>query len=144
MAKLTLANGTIFEGTPAEIREWMEMGDIVAQAPKARKARKATGSATAVADKVEFTTRKGEVKLVSAAQAAVWEAHRNRQHENLDEVKAKSATAMQGYKPSKELKEALKANPVMTTKQAKELGFPKYATGKDLKALKLKLKVYDK
>lgn len=143
MATIKLANGMVFEGTPAECAEW---ANIVAQAPKARAPKKATGSATAVAEaeKVPYTNKHGVTKMVSPARAKAWGGYANRQHESLDEVKAKSAVAMQGYKPSKELKEALKANPTMTQKQAKALGFPKYATGADLKALKHKLKVYGK
>lgn len=129
-----------------EIKELMSMGFTPAQiasmnedAP-ARKGKKPTGAKAP--ELVEFVKKDGTVKLVTPAQAAVWDAARNRQHKTLDEVKAEYDAKRKAFKPSKELIEALKANPIMTRKEAAKLGF--VGTKDELKALKLKHKVYAK
>ena len=135
--------------TIEEIKQLMSMGftteqiaRMCADAP-AHKSKKATGKAApAKAELVEFVKKNGEKKLVSAKQAAVWEAARNRQHKTLDEVKAEYEEKHKNFKPSDELIAALKANPVMTRKEAAKLGF--IGTKDELKALKLAHKVYAK
>lgn len=138
----------------ARIKELMAIGATFAEAHKAAldealafsKGKKPTGKpapAPAKAELVEFVKKDGTVKMVSPKQAAVWEAARNRSNgKTLDEVKAEWEAKHKAFKPSKELIEALKANPVMTRKEAAKLGF--VGTKDELKALKHELKVYAK
>lgn len=137
----------------ARIKELMAMGATFAEAHKAaldevvafsKGNRKGTGKpAPAKAELVEFVKKDGTVKMVSPKQAAVWEAARNRSNgKTLDEVKAEWEAKHKAFKPSKELIAALKANPVMTRKEAAKLGF--VGTKDELKALKNELKVYAK
>ena len=131
-----------------EIKELMAMGFTPeqiarmsedARAPKGSK--KPTGAQAP--ELVEFVKKDGTKKLVSAKQAAVWEAARNRSNgKTLDEVKAEWDAKHKAFKPSDELIRALKANPVMTRKEAAKLGF--VGTKDELKALKLEHNVYAK
>ena len=133
--------------TIEEIKELMHMGFTPEQIARmcedapARKSKKATGKAAP--ELVEFVKKDGSKKLVSAKQAAVWEAARNRSNgKTLDEVKAEYEAKHKAFKPSDELIAALKENPVMTRKEAAKLGF--VGTKDELKALKLAHKVYAK
>lgn len=134
----------------ARIKELMAMGATFAEAHKAaldeaiafgKKGKNPTGAKAP--ELVEFVKKDGTKKLVSAKQAAVWEAARARSNgKTLDEVKAEWEAKHKAFKPSKELIAALKANPVMTRKEAAKLGF--VGTKDELKALKHELKVYAK
>jgi len=135
----------------ARIKELMAMGATFAEAHKAAldeavafgngKGKKPTGKAAP--ELVEFRKKNGEVKMVSPKQAAVWEAARNRSNgKTLDEVKAEWEAKHKAFKPSKELIAALKANPIMTRKEAKAYGF--IGTKDEFKALKIKHNVYAK
>ena len=134
----------------ARIKELMAMGATFAEAHAAalneavafgNKGKKPTGAKAP--ELVEFVKKDGTKKLVSAKQAAVWEAARNRSNgKTLDEVKAEYEAKHKAFKPSDELIAALKANPVMTRKEAAKLGF--VGTKDELKALKLAHKVYAK
>ena len=105
------------------------------------KGKKPTGKAAP--ELVEFVKKDGTRKMVSPKQAAVWEAARARSNgKTLDEVKAEWEAKHKAFKPSKELIAALKANPVMTRKEAAKLGF--VGTKDELMALKHELKVYAK
>jgi hypothetical protein len=135
--------------TITEIKELMSMGFTPEQiarmsADAPAKGKKPTGKpAPAKADKVEFVKKDGTVKMVSPKQAAVWEAARSRSNgKTLDEVKAEWDAKHKAFKPSADLITALKANPVMTRKEAAKLGF--VGTKDELKALKVELKVYAK
>lgn len=134
----------------ARIKELMAIGATFAEAHAAalaeavafgNKAKKPTGAKAP--ELVEFVKKDGTVKQVTAKQAAVWEAARNRSNgKTLDEVKAEYKAKHDAFKPSDALIQALKANPVMTRKEAAKLGF--VGTKDELKALKLAHKVYDK
>lgn len=133
----------------ARIKELMAMGATFAEAHAAAlneavafgKSKKPTGAKAP--ELVEFVKKDGTTKLVSAKQAAVWEAARNRSNgKTLDEVKAEYKAKHDAFKPSNELIAALKANPVMTRKEAAKLGF--VGTKDELKALKIAHKVYSK
>lgn len=134
----------------ARIKELMAIGATFAEAHAAalaeavafgKNGKKPTGAKAP--ELVEFVKKDGTRKMVSAKQAAVWEAARSRSNgKTLDEVKAEWNAKHEAFKPSKELIAALKANPVMTRKDAAKLGF--VGTKDELKALKLELKVYDK
>lgn len=133
----------------ARIKELMAMGATFAEAHKAAldealafgKGKKPTGKAAP--ELVEFVKKDGTRKMVSAKQAAVWEAARSRSNgKTLDEVKAEWDAKHKAFKPSAELIAALKANPVMTRKEAAKLGF--VGTKDELKALKHEYKVYAK
>lgn len=125
--------------TLSEIKALVEMGFTPAQiasmdakAPVGKKAQKksATKAKTATFMKYNVATGKRDIAVpCTEAQKAVWEKH---------EFKTFDAEAWEkqrkAFKPSKALKDAIKANPVITRKQAKELGF--VGTRDDLKALK--------
>lgn len=142
MAKNTI----VIAGTPVEYTTVKQLADIMAamgmtaQAPA--KGKKPTGAKAP--ELVEFVKKDGTRKMVSKAQADVWEAARKRSEgrKSLDEVKAEYEAARKAFKPSKELIAALKANPVMTRKEAAALGF--VGTKDELKALKHKHNVYTK
>lgn len=132
-----------------EIKELMAMGFTPAQiahmsddAP-ARKGKKPTGAkAQPKVEKVEFVKHDGTKVMCTPKQAAAWSKWRDREFKPLDEVKAEWDAKHKAFKPSKELIEALKANPCMTRKEAAKLGF--VGTKDELKALKHKHKVYSK
>lgn len=133
--------------TITEIKELMNMGFTPEQIARmsedtpVRKGKKPTGKTAP--ELVEFVKKDGTVKMVSPKQAAVWEAARNRSNgKTLDEVKAEWEAKHKAYKPSKELIAALKANPIMTRKEAKAYGF--IGTKDEFKALKIKHNVYAK
>ena len=133
--KKIVMDGHVFEYNTVE-----ELKDIMAVMGMSKGTRKGTGKPAP--EKVEFVKKDGTVKMVSPKQAAVWEAARNREHKTLDEVKAEYEAKHKAFKPSDELIRALKANPVMTRKEAMALGF--VGTKDELKALKLAHKVYAK
>lgn len=110
------------------------IANAVAQALASQKApNKGKGGAQ---PKVEYVNKKGEIKLVSEAQAKAWDAWKNREHKTLDEVKAEMDEKKKGYKPSKALIEAIKANRASITREVavKQYGF--VGTKHDLKELK--------
>ena len=134
-----------------EIKELIALGFTPAQIAQMNaennapaKGKKPTGAkAPEAKELVEFTKHDGTKVMCTPKQAAAWEAYRNRSNgKTLDEVKAEWEEAHKNFKPSKELKDALKAKPTMTRKEAAALGF--IGTKDELKALKAKLKVYDK
>ncbi len=134
--------------TITEIKELMAMGFTPEQiahmcddAP-ARKGKKPTG-AKAKPELVEFVKHDGTKVMCTPKQAEAWAKWRDRSNgKTLDEVKAEWEAKHKAFKPSKELIEALKANPVMTRKEAKAYGF--IGTKDEFKALKVKHKVYSK
>ena len=136
--------------TITEIKELMAMGFTPAQiasmsadAPAPAKGKKPTGAkAQPKAEKVEFVKHDGTKVMCTPKQAAAWAKWRDREFKPLDEVKAEWDAKHKAFKPSKELIAALKANPVMTRKEAAKLGF--VGTKDELKALKHELKVYAK
>ena len=116
-----------------------ELNNIIAQAVTQAlaqgKPKKSTGKAQPKAEKVAFTKLNGEVKMVSPAQAAVWEkARANRKP--LDEVKAEYERKHAAYKPSKALKDAIKANRAAITRKVAVEQYGFVGTKDDLKALK--------
>ena len=133
------------------IKELMAMGATFAEAHAAALSeavafgnKTKTGTGAKAPELVEFVKKDGTRKMVSAKQAAVWEAARSRSEgrKSLDEVKAEWDAKHKAFKPSKELIAALKAHPTMTRKEAAKLGF--VGTKDELKALKLAHKVYNK
>ena len=136
-----------------EIKELIAMGFTPAQiaqmsaennAPAKKTAKTPTGKkAPEAKELVEFTKADGTKVMCTPKQAQAWEAYRNRSNgKTLDEVKAEYAEARKNFVPSDALKDALKAKPTMTRKEAAELGF--IGTKDELKALKLELNVYGK
>lgn len=141
-------NNNIINRIKEVAQEYMSMGvsadkafELATEAVKLEQApvkgeRKGTGKAApapeAKAELVEFVKRNGEVKMVSPARAAAWDAARNRERMTLDEVKA--------LKP--EITEAgrayVKAHPLCTRKEAAANGC-KNITKEGLKALKVEL-----
>lgn len=134
--------------TITEIKELMSMGwtpeqisRLCGDAPA--KGKKPTGAkAQPKAELVEFIKHDGTKVMCTPKQAAAWSKWRDREYKPLDEVKAEWDKKHKAFKPSKELIAALKANPVMTRKEAAALGF--VGTKDELKALKHKLGVYSK
>ena len=130
-----------------EIKELMAMGFTPAQIARmsedapAPKSKKATGAkAQPKVEKVEFVKKNGEVKLVSAKQAAVWEAARARSNgKTLDEVKAEWEAKHKAYKPSDALIEAIKANRASITLAVAKAEYGFVGTKQELKALKDKV-----
>lgn len=88
---------------------------------------------------VEFKNKAGKVKFVTPAQAAAWDKYRNRNSKTLDEVKAEWEAKHKAYKPSKELKEAIKANRAGITLAVAKEKFGFVGTKQELKALKEKV-----
>ena len=125
--------------TPAQIAQMNAENNAPAEGKKPTGAK-----AQPKAEKTEtFVKMDGTEVACTPAQKQAWEAYRNRSNgKTLDEVKAEWEEAHKNFKPSKELKDALKAKPTMTRKEAAALGF--IGTKDELKALKAKLKVYDK
>lgn len=72
MATIKLANGITFTGTPQEIADFLKTSGITLGKGKAD-----AGKATKSVELVEFKKKNGEVKMVSKAQAQVWENRRN-------------------------------------------------------------------
>lgn len=133
--ELMALGATFTEAHTAALDEWKAMNG---------KGKKPCGKpAPAKAELVEFVKADGTKKLVSPKQAEAWNKWKSHSNgKTLDEVKAEWEAKHKAFKPSKELIEALKANPVMTRKEAAKLGF--VGTKDELKALKHELKVYAK
>ena len=134
--KELMAMGASFsEAHAAALNEAVAFGNKTSKKPTGKKAQPK-------AEKVEFTKHDGTTVMCTPKQAAAWEKWRGREFKPLDEVKAEWEAKHKAFKPSKALKDALKANPVMTRKEAAKLGF--VGTKDELKALKNELKVYAK
>lgn len=83
--------------------------------------------------KVAFTKKDGTVKMVSKAQADAWTQYRdNAQPFDADAWNAKRSA----YKPSKALKDAIKANRAAITHKVAKEAYGFVGTKKDLAALK--------
>ena len=82
---------------------------------------------------VPFTKHDGTVVMTTQAQADAW-AKRRDSYVPKETVLKDWETKRASYKPSKELLDAIKANPTITRKEAKTLGF--VGTSDDLWNLK--------
>ena len=136
--EITINGITVGAPTQAEA---IEIAQKLMGTPKS-KGKVATGAkAQPKADKVEFVKKDGTIKYVSAAQAAVWEDARKRSEgrKSLDEVKAEWEAAHKAYKPSKELKDAIKADRASITHEVAKSKYGFVGTKKELKALKDKV-----
>lgn len=88
---------------------------------------------------VEFKKADGTTVQCTQAQAKAWEAWRDGSADrkaNRDEALAKHATAMQAYKPSKALKDAIKADRASITFAVAKDKYGFVGTKQTLKALK--------
>lgn len=104
------------------------------------KGKKATGAkAQPKAEKVEFVKHDGTKVMCTPKQAKAWEAYRSREYKPLDEVKAEWEAKHKAYKPSKELKEAIKANRASITLAVAKEQYGFVGTKAELKALKDKV-----
>ena len=83
-----------------------------------------------------FTKKDGTKVACTPAQAKIWSAYvdraQNREHNLAEWEKSRKA-----YKPNKAIKDAIKAHPTMTRKEAMEFGF--VGTKEDLRNLKAQL-----
>jgi hypothetical protein len=73
-----------------------------------------------------FTKHDGTVVMTTAAQAQVWEKHREGYNNRVANKEANLKAwedKRKAWKPTQAFVKAVKANPTMTVKQAKELGF---------------------
>ena len=130
-----------------EIKELMAMGwtpeQITRMCEDARtpaKGKKPTGSkAQPKAEKVEFVKHDGTKVMCTPKQAAAWEKYRSREFKPLDEVKAEWEAKHKAYKPSKELKEAIKTNRASITLEVAKKQYGFVGTKAELKALKAKV-----
>lgn len=118
------------------------IAQAVAQALAQEKAKKATGKIQPKAEKVEYTNAKGETKLITRKQA---ENYASRKHTDEEKAawKAKREKALadfesnrEGYKPSKDLIEAIKRDRASITRQVAKEQYGFVGTKKDLQALK--------
>lgn len=133
--ELMALGATFTEAHTAALDEWKAMNGKG----------KAKGTGEPAPEKVEYTKADGTVIMCTPKQAAHFEELKANAPERKAKFEAMCAEwerKYAEYKPSKELIEALKANPIMTRKEAVKLGF--VGTKDDLKALKAKHKVYSK
>lgn len=107
-----------------------------ALASAGKKPAKSTAKAQPKADLVPFTKHDGTVRMGTPKQVAAWTKWQNREFKPLDEVKAEYEAKRAAYKPSKALKDAIKANRAAITRKVavKQYGF--VGTKDELKALK--------
>lgn len=116
------------------------IADAVAQAIAAQPTTAGkTGKGKPAVELVEFKKANGETKMVTPAQAEAWTKYRDGAGDRkaaFEQMKQDWTAKREGYKPSKALKDAIKANRAsITHKVAKEqYGF--VGTKKDLQALK--------
>lgn len=120
-----------------------ELADIMAvmgmNAP-ARKGKKPCGAkAPKQAELVEFVKHDGTKVMCTPKQAEAWSKWRDREYKPLDEVKAEWDKKHKAYKPSKELKEAIKANRASITHAVAKEQYGFVGTKAELKALKDKV-----
>ncbi len=137
--KYEITMNGITVGAPT-MAEAIEIAQSLMGTPKS-KGKKATGAkAQPKAEKVEFVKKDGTVKMVSKAQARVWEEARNRSNgKTLDEVKAEWNAKHDAYEPSEELIKAIKANRASITHGIAKEQYGFVGTKKELKALKDKV-----
>lgn len=86
-----------------------------------------------------FTKHDGTVVMTTAAQAAAWEKHRDGYADRVANKEANLkawADKREGYKPSKALKDAIKANRASITHAVAKAQYGFVGTKKDLAALK--------
>ncbi len=138
MAKINMGNGIVFEGTAQECAEFK----LACATKGVEKSKKATGKIQPKAEKVEYTNAKGETKLITRKQA---ENYASRKHTDEEKAawKAKREKALadfesnrEGYKPSKDLIEAIKRDRASITRQVAKEQYGFVGTKKDLQALK--------
>lgn len=132
--KKIVINGHVVEyNTVSELADIMQ---VLGMSAPTKGGKKPTGAKAPQpkAEKVDFVKANGETVKATPAQAAAWEAYRNREHKTLDEVKA--------LKPeiTDEGRAYVKANPSCTRKDAAAHGC-KNITKDGLKALKRELGV---
>ena len=133
--EITINGITVGAPTQAEAIEIAKA--LMSEAPKSKKA---TGAkAQPKAEKVEFVKHDGTKVMCTPKQAKAWEAYRNREFKPLDEVKAEWEAKHKAYKPSKELKEAIKADRASITLAVAKEQYGFVGTKAELKALKDKV-----
>lgn len=133
--------------TITEIKELMAMGFTPEQisrmcedTPVKGKGKKPTGKkAQPKVEKVEFVKHDGTKVMCTPKQAEAWEKYRSREYKPLDEVKAEWEAKHKAYKPSKELKEAIKSNRASITLAVAKEQYGFVGTKAELKALKAKV-----
>lgn len=104
------------------------------------KGKKPTGAkAQPKAEKVEFVKHDGTKVMCTPKQAKAWEKWRSREFKPLDEVKAEWEAKHKAYKPSKELKEAIKHDRASITLAVAKEQYGFVGTKAELKALKDKV-----
>lgn len=118
----------------ADIMAVMGMSKAKGKAPKGKPA-----PARKKAELVEFVKHDGTKVMCTPKQAKAWEAYRNREYKPLDEVKAEWEAKHKAYKPSKELKEAIKSNRASITLEVAKKQYGFVGTKAELKALKAKV-----
>ena len=135
---ITINGMEITYGTREELADIMAVMGMSTSAKGKGKSKKATEAKAP--EKVEFVKKDGTVKMVSKAQARVWEEARNRSNgKTLDEVKAEWNAKHDAYKPSKELKDAIKADRASITLAVAKEQYGFVGTKAELKALKAKV-----
>lgn len=135
--EITINGITVGAPTQAEAIEIAKA--LMSEAPKG-KGKKATGAkAQPKAEKVEFIKHDGTKVMCTPKQAEAWEKWRGREFKPLDEVKAEWNAKHDAYKPSKELKDAIKADRASITLAVAKEQYGFVGTKAELKALKAKV-----
>ena len=132
--EITINGITVGAPTQAEAIEIAKA--LMSEAPKG-KGKKPTGAKAP--EKVEFIKHDGTKVMCTPKQAKAWEAYRNREFKPLDEVKAEWDAKHKAYKPSKELKDAIKADRASITLAVAKEQYGFVGTKAELKALKAKV-----
>lgn len=133
--EITINGITVGAPTQAEAIEIAKA--LMSEAPKGKKA---TGAkAQPKAEKVEFIKHDGTKVMCTPKQAEAWEKWRGREFKPLDEVKAEWEAKHKAYKPSKELKDAIKADRASITLAVAKEQYGFVGTKAELKALKDKV-----